>query len=411
MSAIADISPSRRRRPPRPAQCAGAGGRAGARRRQQHRDRRDRRHHRRDARARQGLATLPISVMVFGMWLGTLPLGYLARTLRPPLCACRSASVFGTLAGLDLLRRGACRARSGCSCVGTFCGGSMRPRISPTASPPPIPRATPSGRRRSPGCWPAACSPAFIGPQLVIFTKDLWLPYLFAATFSRSRRCAALAGLVLTQLKSPPPVPREERAEPRPAAVGDRARRRASSSRSPAASSATSMMNMVMTSAPLAMVGCGHSVTDADARHPVACARHVRAELLHRHADRALRRRPDHRARPWRCCSLSAAVGMAGITRRAFLDRPDAARRRLEFRLHRRDHHGDAVPPAGGAQQGPVVQRFPDFRHHGDGFVRLRQDAGDVRLGVRQRRRVSAGADRRRRCWSGWRCATARLPA
>ena len=35
----------------------------------------------------KGLATLPITCMVIGMWLGTLPVGALARALRPPLRA------------------------------------------------------------------------------------------------------------------------------------------------------------------------------------------------------------------------------------------------------------------------------------------------------------------------------------
>ena len=47
----------------------------------------------------------------------------------------------------------------------------------------------------------------------MIVTKDWWLPYLFAATFIAQSVLAALAGLVLTQLKSPPPMPREERAQ------------------------------------------------------------------------------------------------------------------------------------------------------------------------------------------------------
>ena len=34
-----------------------------------------------------GLATLPISFMVAGMWLGTLPVGMLSKALRPALCA------------------------------------------------------------------------------------------------------------------------------------------------------------------------------------------------------------------------------------------------------------------------------------------------------------------------------------
>ena len=35
----------------------------------------------------KGLATLPITCMVLGMWLGTLPVGALAQALRPPLRA------------------------------------------------------------------------------------------------------------------------------------------------------------------------------------------------------------------------------------------------------------------------------------------------------------------------------------
>ena len=33
---------------------------------------------------------------------------------------------------------------------------------------------------------------AVIGPQLVIATKDLWPPYLFAASYHRRSRCCAL---------------------------------------------------------------------------------------------------------------------------------------------------------------------------------------------------------------------------
>ena len=54
------------------------------------------------------------------------------------------------------------------------------------------------------------------------------------------------------------------------------------------------LMNLIMTSAPLAMVDCGHSVTDRGARHPMARARHVRAELRHRPPDPALWRVPHH---------------------------------------------------------------------------------------------------------------------
>src|SRR5436190_16855854 len=47
----------------------------------------------------KGLATLPISVMVIGMWLGTLPLGALARHFgrRPAL---QLGAIAGALCGL-----------------------------------------------------------------------------------------------------------------------------------------------------------------------------------------------------------------------------------------------------------------------------------------------------------------------
>ena len=102
----------------------------------------------------RGLATLPVSVMVCGIWFGTLPLGYLARSYGRRF-ALQTGSVVGTLAGLI-------------SCVavlqGSFllflrrhvllrllCGRaqllSLRRR--------PTPRATPSGPRRFRTCWPA----------------------------------------------------------------------------------------------------------------------------------------------------------------------------------------------------------------------------------------------------------------
>ena len=39
----------------------------------------------------RGLATLPISVMVFGMWLGTLPVGMLSQHATAAASRCRSA--------------------------------------------------------------------------------------------------------------------------------------------------------------------------------------------------------------------------------------------------------------------------------------------------------------------------------
>ena len=63
---------------------------------------------------------------------------------------------------------------------------------------------------------------AVIGPQLVIFTKDLLPPYLFAASYLGQSACALLAALVLMFVKMPPLPPM--RADKRAAARRDRAR-------------------------------------------------------------------------------------------------------------------------------------------------------------------------------------------
>jgi predicted MFS family arabinose efflux permease len=100
-----------------------------------------------------------------------------------------------------------------------------------------------------------------IGPWIVIVTKDLWQPYLFAATFVAQSALAALAGLVLTQFKSMPVVRREQHEDGR--SLGTIARNPLFVVAVVCGVASFALMNLIMTSAPLAMVDCGHSVTDA----------------------------------------------------------------------------------------------------------------------------------------------------
>ena len=227
-----------------------------------------------------GLATLPVSVMVCGIWLGTLPQGYLARNFGRRF-ALQVGSVVGTLAGLMccvavlqgsflLFLVGTLRLRHLRRRAQLLSVRRLRHRERRLPAEGDLVRA---GRRRDGGRH---------RPAVVIVTKDWWLPHLFAATFIAQSVLAVLAGLVLTQLKSPPPMPRAERRLNAGRPLSEIARSRCSSSRWPAAWSSYVMMNLVMTSAPIAMVGCGHSVTQSDARPAVARARHVRAELHHR---------------------------------------------------------------------------------------------------------------------------------
>src|SRR6185312_8278027 len=99
-----------------------------------------------------------------------------------------------------------------------------------------------------------------IGPQLVIFTKDLLSPHLFAASYLGQSACAVLAAFVLQFVKVPPlAAARHNSGRP----LGEIVRNSRFIVAVACGMASYAMMNMLMTSAPLAMVGCGHSVTDA----------------------------------------------------------------------------------------------------------------------------------------------------
>jgi len=206
----------------------------------------------------KGLATLPVTAMVFGMWLGTLPIGFLARHFGRRF-ALQCGSAFGILSGL-ISYSAVMNGHFWLLLVGTFCGGfyaaahqSYRFAAADTASDAYRPKVV---------SWVLAGGifAAVLGPQLVIFTRDLLSPHLFAASYLGQSACALAAALVLQFVKVPPlPPARHDNVRPLAQIV--------SNSRFIVAvacgMASYGMMNMVMTSAPLAMVGCGHSVTDA----------------------------------------------------------------------------------------------------------------------------------------------------
>ena len=205
------------------------------------------------------LATLPVSMMVFGMWAGTLPVGMLAKAYGRRF-ALQTGSVFGALSGL-ISCTAVLRGSFTILLLGTLCGGlyaaahqSYRFAAADTASPHFRPKAV---------SWVLAGGvfAGILGSQLVIFTKDMFPAYLFAGTFIAQSLCAVAAATVLMLLKIPRPPVSHSLADGRPlrqivvqprfivAAVCGLA--------------SFSMMNMVMTSAPLAMVMCNHPVSDA----------------------------------------------------------------------------------------------------------------------------------------------------
>jgi predicted MFS family arabinose efflux permease len=206
-----------------------------------------------------GLATLPISVMVLGMWAGTVPVGVISRSFGRRF-ALQIGTLFGVLCGLiaclAVLQGSFSLFILGALCAGLYAAAhqSYRFAAADTASDSFRPKAV---------AWVLAGGvlAGVIGPQLVIATKDAWPPHLFAATYLAQAAVAVLAGGVLAFLKIPRP----------PATThGSGGRSLQEIARMPrfivavvCGVTSYAMMNMVMTSAPLAMVGCGHSVTVA----------------------------------------------------------------------------------------------------------------------------------------------------
>jgi MFS family permease len=205
------------------------------------------------------LATLPISFMVVGMWIGTLPVGMLAKAFGRRF-ALQVGSAFGALSGVI-----SCMAMLSGSflllLLGTLCGGfyaaahqSYRFAATDTAS---------MHFRAKAVSWVLAGGvfAAVLGTQLIILTKDAWPAYLFAGTYLAQSACAILAAAVLTLLRLPRPAAVHTFADGRPLAEIIYQPRFIVAVGCGLASYA--MMNLMMTSAPLAMVMCHHSVGDA----------------------------------------------------------------------------------------------------------------------------------------------------
>jgi MFS family permease len=210
--------------------------------------------------AGKALATVPVSTYVLGLWMATLPIGFIAKRYGR-LATFELGALCGTIAGV-LCCLAVLNASFVLLCVGTLFGGfyaavhqSYRFAATDTASDNFKPKAI---------SWVLAGGvfSAFVGPQLVILTKDLWQPHLFAASYLAQSGVAILSGLVLLATRIPLPVDSRRRmSEGRPLVEIFRQPRLVVAVVCGVAS--YSMMNLVMTSAPVAMLDCNHSITDA----------------------------------------------------------------------------------------------------------------------------------------------------
>jgi MFS family permease len=204
-------------------------------------------------------ATVPISMYVVGLAAGTLPTGAISRAYGR-----RVAFIIGTGCGVltGLLGSFAILHDSFfLFCCATFLGGlygavsqSYRFAAADGASTAFRPRAL---------SWVmvGGVFAGVLGPQLVQWTMDVWPPYLFAFSFLVQAMVALVAMAVLSGVDAPKPAPSDLHGG-RP--LFEIARQPRFIAAALCGIIAYPMMNLVMTSAPLAMKMCGLSVSDSN---------------------------------------------------------------------------------------------------------------------------------------------------
>src|ERR1700676_366579 len=205
------------------------------------------------------LATVPLSMYVLGLAAGTLPTGAISRTYGR-----RVAFIVGTGCGVvtGLLASFAIlRGSFVLFCCATFLGGlygsvsqSYRFAAADGASASFRPKAV---------SWVMAGGlfAGVLGPQLVQWTMDIWLPYLFAFSFVVQAVVALVAMAILSGVDAPKPAPADLHGG-RP--LIEIVRQPRFIAAAICGIVAYPMMNLVMTSAPRAMKICGLSVTDSN---------------------------------------------------------------------------------------------------------------------------------------------------
>jgi MFS family permease len=205
------------------------------------------------------LATVPLSMYVLGMAAATLPTGAISRRYGR-----RTAFIIGTGCGTLTGLLGSLAILRGSFvlfCLATLLGGlygavaqSYRFAAADGASAAFRPKAV---------SWVMAGGvfAGVLGPQLVQWTMDLWPPYLFAFSFVTQAVVALVAMAILAGVDAPKPA-RADLHAGRP--LVEIARQPRFIAAALCGVIAYPMMNLVMTSAPLAMKICGLTVGDSN---------------------------------------------------------------------------------------------------------------------------------------------------
>lgn len=205
------------------------------------------------------LATVPLSMYVVGLAAGTLPTGAISRRFGRRWAFIIGTGL-GTLTGL-IGSFAILHASFALFCLATFLGGlygsvaqSYRFAAADGASAAYRPKAV---------SWVMAGGvfAGVLGPQLVQWTMDIWSPYLFAFSFLVQAAVALIAMGIVAGVDMPKPAPADLHGGRPLLTIVTQPRFIAAAL---CGVISYPMMNLVMTSAPLAMKLCGLSLSDSN---------------------------------------------------------------------------------------------------------------------------------------------------
>ncbi|MGF1620599.1 MAG: MFS transporter [Rhodomicrobiaceae bacterium] len=208
------------------------------------------------------LITLPVSLFTLGLALGTIPAAIIMRQFGR-----RGGYLLGALIGVIsglISTFGIIEAAFTLFCLGTFVAGFSASYVQSYRFA--AADSAPESFRAKAISWVmvGGLLAGIIGPQLVIWTRESLPGAPFAGSFLSQSLLALLAIPVIAMLRAPAPAP----ATAAPAANGGRPLLQIMATPRFLIAASTGiisygLMSFVMTAAPLAMTGCGHTVGEA----------------------------------------------------------------------------------------------------------------------------------------------------
>jgi MFS family permease len=205
----------------------------------------------------KALATLPVSLLNVGVAAAVIPAAWLMRAYGR-----RAAYIIGCLAGVTagiLTALGTANRVFWIFCLGTFVAGFYMSFIQNYRFAAADSASDAYKARAISTVMVGGLFAAVIGPQTVIWTRDLTPAYPFAATFIGLGLLSLLAMAVLTFLNAP--APKKVASGGRPLSQIVRQPRFITAVTTGLVS--YGLMSFLMTAAPMAMVACGHSIGEA----------------------------------------------------------------------------------------------------------------------------------------------------